>query len=91
MKCSYWVKKEALSVLNSARKNSSRKKLPTRVYCENDVWYLTSMPLPKVDTIADDLQNIIKFWADDKNTKILSKQEKENTLRILSKLKKISV
>jgi hypothetical protein len=49
------------------------------------------MPLPKVDTIADDLQNIIKFWADDKNTKILSKQEKENTLRILSKLKKISV
>jgi hypothetical protein len=91
MKCSYWVKKEALSVLNSARKNSSRKKLPTRVYCENNTWYLTSMPLPKVNTIADDLQNIIKFWADDKNTKILSKQEKENTLRILSKLKKISV
>ena len=88
-KAEYWVKKEAQSIFNSVRKNSNRKRIPVRLYCENDKWYMTSLPAPKVNTIQDDIDNILKFWGDPKNTKNLNKQQKETTMRLLKKLSSI--
>jgi hypothetical protein len=89
MKCEYWVKKEALSVLNLAKKNSNRKKLPVRIYCEDNSWYLTSSPPPAVFTIEDDLQNVISYWSNSKNHSKLSKEQKEMTQRVVKRLSKL--
>lgn len=86
IKSEYWVKKDALSILNHARKNSNRKRIPVRIYCEDDMWYMTSAPKYKHATILDDIDNIIKHWSNHKSQAMLSKEEKELTKRILNKL-----
>lgn len=88
-KAEYWVKKEAQSIFNSVRKNSNRKRIPVRLYCEDNKWYMTSRPAPKVHTIQDDIDNILKFWGNPKKMKNLNKQQKETTLRLLNKLNNI--
>lgn len=89
-KATYWKKKDALSVLNSARININRKKLPVRVYTSNNVWHITSRPNERVGTIFDDIDNIVNYWSCIKNQSNLSKQEKERTHRLISRLKQIS-
>ena len=85
-KAEYWVKKDAQSILNYARENSNRKRLPVRIYCEDNMWHMTSSPKYKHPTILDDIDNILKYWGDPKSQAMLSKEEKELTKRTLNKL-----
>lgn len=89
-KATYWKKKDALSVLNNAKVSINRKKLPVRVYSSNNVWHITSRPNDRVSTIFDDIDNLINYWSCGKNQSNLSKQEKERTQRLISRLKQIT-